>query len=184
MYTVRPIVPHFLLWLVLAPLFLVEFRVFEELLEKRALVDPARVQHAVAEITDVREGADGGDVRYRFQVPGDGHWYGASDLLGQRSVWTPITREARDQAHGQGQRLAVAYLPENPWANRLRGQAGDPLAGSIASWAFFLTFDLLWLYESFVLVHNYVRCQTLAERRQTARLRFWEARPASPLPFS
>jgi hypothetical protein len=183
-YTVRPIVPHFLLWLALAPLFLVEFRVFEELLERRALVDPARVRHAVAEIVDTRESANGGDVRFRFQVPGDGHWYSGSDLLGQRGTWTPITREAREHALANGQRLDVAYLPENPWANRLSGQAGDPLAGSIASWAFFLIFDLLWLYESFVLLRNYVRCQTLAERRQPARLRFWEVRPATGLPFS
>jgi hypothetical protein len=176
-YTVRPILSHFLLWLALAPLFVVEFRVFEELLERRALVDPARVRHSMAEITDTREGADGGDVRFRFQVPGDGHWYTAADMLGQTNVWTPITRETRDAAIAGGQRLDVAYLPENPWANRLSGQAGDPIAGSIASWAFFLTFDLLWVYESFVLLRNYVRCQTLAERRQPARLRFWEARP-------
>lgn len=182
MYTVRPILPHFLLWLILAPLFLVEFRVFDELLEKQALTDPAHTRHAVAEITDVRASANGGDVRFRFQVPGDGHWYSASDMLGQRNVWTPLSRAARDEALAKGQHIDVAYLPENPWANRLEGQAGNPLAGSVASWAFFVVFDLVWLYESFVLVRNYVRCQVLAERRQPARLRFWEARPATTFP--
>ena len=183
MYTVRPIIPHFLLWIALAPLFFVEFQVFEDLLEKRALTDPARVRHAMAEITDAREGADGGDVRFRFQVPGDGHWYTASDILGQSNIWTPLTREAHDEALANGKRLDVAYLPENPWANRLSGQAGDPIAGSVASWAFFLTFDLLWLYECFVLLRNYARCQILAERRQPARLRFWEARPTTSVPY-
>lgn len=174
MFAVRPVIWHFLWWALLAPLLLIEFAALHTLQDTLALRDPTRAQTTVAEAELQRDRGREPVVRYRFQVPGDQTWYSASDTIGRRELWTPLTADAAAQAQ-RDQQIAVTYLRENPWANQPIGRAGDPVVDSFAFWAMFALIDLLWLAETIVIARNYLRCLLAAERREVTRFRFWRS---------
>ncbi len=174
MFVVRPVIWHFLWWALLAPLLLIEFTALHTLQETLALRDPARAQTAIAEAELQRDSGREPVVRYRFKVPGDQTWYSASDMIGRRELWTPLTPDAATQARRGGQ-ISVTYLPENPWANQPVGRAGNPVVDSFAFWAMFLLIDLVWLAETLAIARNYLRCLHAAERREIMRFRFWRS---------
>ncbi|HWQ14828.1 MAG TPA: hypothetical protein VNL77_18660 [Roseiflexaceae bacterium] len=174
MFVLRPILHHFLIWLLLAPLLLVEMYSLDALLRVVALQDEGRARVVLAEVVEQRRGADGPEVRYRFTLPGHPEQYFARGPLGGR-VWAPITEAAWRQTQRDGA-LRVRYLPEDPWANQPEGRAGHPVADSFCMWGLFVVFDLIWLAESVTILRNFAHCQAMVERRRPHRARFWESR--------
>jgi len=172
-FAVRPVVWHFAWWLLLAPLLLLELRALQNLEEQLALNDRQRTQYVRAVVTGQRGGTQA-MVRYRFELPGDVTLYSATDIIGRRELWMPIDPAAVPRIRRE-QRIDVAYLPENPWANQPAGRTGNPVADGIAGWLLFLLLDLVWLGETFLLARNFLRCTTAAERQQPVRLRFWRS---------
>jgi hypothetical protein len=173
-YVLRPVPHHFLVWLLLAPLLLVEVYTLDALARVVALQDPARARVAQAEVLEHRDGPTGPEVRYRFHVPGGRESFFARGTLGASNLWVPISPEAWRAARGGT--LPVAYLPEDPWTNQPLGRRGHPVADSFCLWGLFLLFDMVWVAESFVIARNFVRAQAMVERRVPSRMRFWESR--------
>lgn len=172
MYSVRPIMMHFALWGLLAPLFLLELRALSQLNATIALQDRSRVRTVLAAVTEDRHGSRGPEIRYEFQVAGWGEQFRAMNTAGWGEAWIPISEEAWREV-GRQRQIMVVYLPESPAANQPIGRVGYPIGDSAFAWALFLLADLAWLFETAGIIRNYLRCQTLAERREERRLRFW-----------
>lgn len=171
MFAVRPVVWHFVWWLVLAPLLLLELRALQNLQDQLALNDPQQAQHVRAHVTGERSGTPT-MVRYSFELPGDATSYSATDMIGRRELWMPV--DPAIAAHISGEKaLDVIYLPGNPWVNQPAGRTGNPVADGIAGWVLFLLIDLVWAGETFLIARNYLRCTLAAERREPVRMRFW-----------
>jgi hypothetical protein len=178
MFAVRPIPQHFILWVLLAPLFLVETYALREFLQLLALQDASRTGQAQAQITDWRASIDGIEIRYQFHVDGSPQEYTATSInVFGGAVWVPISREAWQRARQQGQQVTVTYLRNNPWINQPNGRVGSPLGDSFLAWILFLVFDMLWIAETIWIVRNYMLCQAAAERREARRMRFWRSVP-------
>jgi hypothetical protein len=175
MFELRPVPHHFLVWLLLAPLLLVEVYTLDALLRVVALQDPARARVAQAEILEQRDGQNGPEVRYQFRLPGVEGLFFARGTLGTSNQWVPISASAAAEASRTGT-LRVAYLPDDPWTNQPLGHQGHPVADSFCLWGLFLLLDLVWIAESFVIARNYVHTQAMVERRTPHRVRFWESR--------
>lgn len=173
MFVLRPVPHHFLIWILLAPLLLVEVSTLDALLRVVALQDPARGQVALADVVERRDSERGTEVRYQFRLPGAPQTFHARGALGGASVWVPLTPEAAAEAARSGT-LPVRFLPEDPWTNQALGHAGQPVADGLLQWGLFLLIDMLWLAESAVIARNFARAQALVERRTPQRLRFWE----------
>jgi hypothetical protein len=174
-FVLRPVPHHFLIWLLLAPLLLVEVHTLDSLLRVVALQDSAQARVALADVLERRDGPRGPEVRYQFRVPGAPQPFHARDAIGGGRVWVPLSQEAARQAARTGT-LHVRYLPQDPWTNQAIGRTGMPVADSFCLWGLFLAVDLLWLAESLMIARNFARAQTLVERRTPRRLRFWESR--------
>lgn len=183
MFVVRPILRHFVLWLALAPLFLIESSALQMLTQTLALQDGRAAATAVARITAHRSTPQGEEIRYAFEVPGSPETFHAVDLTRWGDLWVPVSTPVWQQALRDGRQIRVLYLPENPWVNQAAGQQGSPLGVSLLTWLFFLGVDLLWLAESWIIVRNYLRCQVAVERRQAERMRFWESRQHKLHPY-
>lgn len=175
MFVLRPVPHHFLVWILLAPLLLVEVSTLDALVRVVALQEPARGQVALADVVERRDSARGTEVRYQFRLPDSTQTYHARGALGGASVWAPLTPEAAAEAARTGL-VRVRYLPEDPWTNQALGHAGQPVLDSFLMWGVFLLVDLLWLAESAVIARNFARAQALVERRTPQRIRFWESR--------
>lgn len=178
MFVLRPVPHHFLVWLLLAPLLLVEVYALDAFTRVIALQDPARARIVLAEVVEQRDGAQGPEIRYQFRLPGAEQPYFARGMFAPTSQWVPISAAVWANAARRGT-VEVAYLPEDPWTNQLLGRQGYPVADSFCLWAVFLVFDLVWLFESFVVVRNFVHTQAMVERRTPHRVRFWESRQVS-----
>jgi hypothetical protein len=175
MLTVRPVLRHFLLWMALAPIIVLEIRAFARLQDLIALYQHNGVRRTVAEVIEYREGSRITEIRYRFRLPGDPTEYTATDAIGRADLWTPISHEVV-QALRSGHALQVAYLPHNPWVNMPDGRLGRIIEDNAAIWVIFVLFDGVWIWETFVIFRNFQRCITAAERRQPVAMRFWRAR--------
>lgn len=178
MFSVRPIVQHFILWILLAPLFLAEAYALREFLQVLALQDANRTEHVQAQVIDWRADVNGTEVRYQFQLDGSSQQYMATSMnaLGG-AVWVPISQQVWEHARQQGQHLTVTYLRDNPWINQPDGRIGSPISDSFLAWGLFLVFDLLWVAEALWIMRNYLVCQAAAERREPLQIRFWRSVP-------
>jgi hypothetical protein len=174
MFTVRPVLGHFLLWLALAPLFFFEAQALDQLFQTIALQDSNRVRFVQAEVTDQRHGSRGYELRYQFQVAGSDQTFHAMNTSGWGEVWIPVTHEVWAAA-ARGEPIRVAYLPEHPAANQPVGRVGYPIGDSAFSWVLFVLVDLIWLAETCFLVINFQRCLAAVERREEFRGRFWRS---------
>lgn len=172
MFHIRPVIPHFILWTVLAPFFLLELRALEQLQQTLALQEGLRVHIVMAEVTAQRHRAPAHEVRYQFRTAGRSEAVEPMNTAGWGETWVPVNDAAWNEARTTG-RIRVAYLPENPQANQPLGRAGSPIGDSAFSWLLFLALDLVWLTESAIMIRNYLRSQTAAERRQISTMRFW-----------
>jgi hypothetical protein len=175
MFVLRPVPHHFLFWLLLAPLLLVEVYTLDALLRVVALQDPARAQVATADVLELRDGQSGPEVRYQFRAPNGEGLFFARGTLGAGNQWVAISEAAAAEARRSGT-LPIAYLPEDPWTNQPLGRQGHPVANSFCLWGLFLLLDLVWIAESIVIARNYVHAQAMVERRTPHRARFWESR--------
>lgn len=173
MFVVRPVPHHFLLWLLLAPLILVEIRALHLFTQALELQDAQHVQWAQATIVDHRIRSDGPQIRYQFWTPNDSTIYHPVGLAGFTARWVPITEQVWEQAQRSGS-ITVAYLPDNPWANQPVGQE-FLVENSFVTWTVFLIFDLIWLTEMGFIVRNFFAAQTAAERQIPQRFRYWRS---------
>lgn len=183
MFTVRPVLRHFVLWLALAPLFLAETYALQTFEQVLALQNEQGVATALARITAHRPTPQGEEIRYEFQVPGRPETFHAADMTRWGSLWVPVGAEVWQAAQRNGRQISVTYLPENPWVNQAAGRQGYPLGDSFLTWLFFLGIDLIWLTETWFIARNYLRCQVAVERRQAERMRFWESRRLEIRPY-
>lgn len=177
MFTIRPVFRHFVLWLVLAPIILLEIKALARVFDLLALQQSQGARHTIAEVIDYREGPTMVEIRYRFQIPGDPNAYTATDVIGRTDLWIPISQRIGQAVQAQRQ-IQVTYLPHNPWINIPEGRLGRILEDSAAIWVMFLIFDLVWFTETFILLRNFKRCIVAAERRQPVRMRFWRTQTA------
>ncbi|HEU5085827.1 MAG TPA: hypothetical protein VFT99_00230 [Roseiflexaceae bacterium] len=175
-YTVRPVVRDFVIWLLLAPLFFFEAQALTQLQYTLELQNQARVARALADVTATRMSARGPEIRYEFQV-GNGARIRAMNTSGWGDTWVPISRDAWQRLQDSGDRIEVIYLPDAPQANQPVGRAGYPIGDSAFGWTMFALLDLVWLAETVQLVRNYARALANAERREPIRQRFWRAVP-------
>jgi hypothetical protein len=174
MFTIRPVLAHFALWLMLAPLFFFEAQALDQLLHTIALQDPQRVRIVQAEVTDQRQGSRGYELRYQFRLAGVAEPFQAMNTSGWGEVWIPVTPEVWAAA-ARGEPIQVAYLPEHPAANQPVGRVGYPIGDSAFSWALFVLVDLIWIVETCMIVINFQRCLAAVERREEFRGRFWRS---------
>jgi hypothetical protein len=175
-FALRPIPHHFALWLLLAPLLLVEVYTLDALLRAVALQRPGAAHVAQARVVEQRDGPRGPEVRYAFTAPGHGGEFFARGTLGRGSLWVPISQPAWAAAQASGT-IAVRYHPEDPWTNQPVGRVGYPVADSFCLWGLFLLLDVVWLGETLLIIRNFLRAQASAERRTPLRTRFWTVRP-------
>lgn len=173
MFTIRPIILHFGLWVLLAPLFIVEIQALDQLLYTIALQDAQRVRVAFADVTAARLSSRGPELRYQFQTSASSEPIAAMNTSGWGETWIPVSNETWHQAQKQ-QQIRVLYLPEKPQANQPVGRVGSPIGDSAYSWGLFLIVDLLWIAETVMIARNFLHCQTAAERRVPTRMRFWQ----------
>jgi hypothetical protein len=176
-FGVRPVWRHFILWVLLAPLLLVEAGALREFFDLRTLQDLMRTRRTTAQIVESRkEHMDTTEIRYRFQVPDDPTWYSHSDMTGRKSLWVSVNNSAWENARRNDSRIEVVYLPENPWVNQPVSLAGTPVLDSFCGWGLFFSYDLLWIFETVIIVRNYLRCRQAAESMRPLRVHFWESR--------
>ncbi|GEM_PF-1945438 len=175
MFTIRPIILHFALWVLLAPLFILEAQALDQLLQTMALQDSLHVRTALAEVTAERLSVRGPELRYEFQSV-SGQRISAMNTSGWGETWIPVSLETWQHAQ-QHKQIEVIYLPERPQANQPVGRVGSPIGDSAFSWGFFLLIDLVWVAETIMIAANFLRCQIAAERRQPTRVRFWRTVP-------
>lgn len=174
MFVIRPVLWHFMWWVLLAPLLLIELYALHSLQEQFALTDPGLARTTLATVVEQRDNDGAALLRYEFRIPEDATVYSATDLAGRRELWTPVTPQAARQAANRNQ-IEIHYLADNPWANQPVGRAGNPVVDGFAGWVLFLLVDIIWLAETFVLVRNYARCVVASERQQPLTLRFWRS---------
>jgi hypothetical protein len=164
---------HYIWWLLLAPLLLVEVHALHTWLDFSDLLDSDRSRRVTATVVGYRDTARSYYVRYQFQVDGDQTNFSASDLIGRTDLWVSVTPEAYERAKQQSNQLDVLYLADKPWINQPLEVAGSPLMNLVGAWLIFLVIDLLWVVETVVIGRNFLRCQLAAERREQVQLRFW-----------
>lgn len=76
------------------------------------------------------------EVRYRFELPDTPLAYSRAESTGRHDLWSELPERVYRLAVVSG-RLAVVYLPDDPWANRPVAVApgiaplGDPLAAGV-----------------------------------------------------
>jgi len=174
MFVVRPVLKHFILWLALTPVFLLEAMALHEFFNALALRDPTRSQRVMAKVTEVRYNGSEVLVRYRFRVPGSLEWYTASDMTGRKNLWIQLKPNAWEQAQKQDNQIEIVYLPENPWVNRPTEQAESPVANALCLWFTFFAIDVIWFWETYHIVRDYTRCLDAAAERRACSTRFWE----------
>jgi len=174
-FVLRPIPHHFALWLLLAPLLLLEIYTLDALTRVVALQNPANAQIVPARVIEQRDGPRGPEVRYAFRLPGRAEEFSARGALGRGSLWVPVTTDAFSGVERSGV-IPVRYLPEDPWTNQPVGRLGYPVADSFCLWGLFLLLDLVWVGESALIVRNFLHTQVAVERRVSHRGRFWESR--------
>jgi hypothetical protein len=179
-YKVRPVLRDLAIWILLAPLFVLEARAFDQVRQTWALQDAGRVQHVLATVTAERAGARGPEVRYTFMLGDRRRSYVAMNTAGWGEAWVPISNEAWKRITQRAGQIDVMYLPEAPEANQPIGRVGYPLGDSAFGWAMFAIFDFIWLFETSQLARNYVRALVAAERRERLRIRFWRTLPVAP----
>jgi hypothetical protein len=167
------------IWLLFAPLFLLEARALLQLQHALALQDGQRVEHAIAHVTAERVGSRGPEIRYEFQLRGHATRIPAMNTSGWGETWIPISSDVWQRIQQGNRSVEVVYLPEAPEANQPVGRVGYPIGDSVFSWSMFVIFDMIWLFETLQLIRNYARALTNAERRVRTRLRFWRSEPAS-----
>ena len=86
MFGVRPVWRHFILWVLLIPLFLAEAGALREFFDLRRLQGPTGTRQTTAQIVESRkEHVDTTEIRYHFQVPDDPTWYSHSDMTGRKT---------------------------------------------------------------------------------------------------
>ncbi|WAS90935.1 DUF3592 domain-containing protein [Nannocystis punicea] len=74
------------------------------------------------------------EVQYAFTLPGGAETYTLSDGTGREGLWTALPEDDWNAARA-ARKVAVRYLPEDPWVSRPvnAGAAplGDPIAGLV-----------------------------------------------------
>ncbi|WP_434424831.1 hypothetical protein [Nannocystis pusilla] len=71
------------------------------------------------------------EVRYAFTLPGAAETYTLSDATGREGLWTALPRSDWEAARAS-RKVAVRYLPEDPWVSRPVNSGAAPLGDSIA----------------------------------------------------
>lgn len=71
------------------------------------------------------------EVRYAFTLPGAAETYTLRDATGREGLWTAVPEGDWDAARAS-RKIAVRYLPEDPWVSRPVSVAAAPLGDSIA----------------------------------------------------
>lgn len=71
------------------------------------------------------------EVRYAFTLPGAAETYTLRDATGREGLWTALPRGDWDSARAS-RKLAVRFLPEDPWVSRPVNSGAAPLGDSIA----------------------------------------------------
>lgn len=179
MYTTRPILIHFVPWLILLPVIIIEGLAFKGFHSQYLLDNLTHTNKVVAEITGHREWHDNiMEIRYRFQVEDDQTWYSASDAMtGKKNLWMPITELEWQDIVRRGQLVDVLYLQNNPWINKPVNQTGIPVWDSLCLWSLLFAIDAYSIYEFIIMIRNYLHCQRAAERGELCRLKYWKSQP-------
>jgi hypothetical protein len=175
MFLVRPIFKHFSILLLIVPLFAGEVYVGHWLFQMWELQIATHFQTTMAEVTTYGKWGNKWGIKYHFQVPGDTAIYGAQSI-NYRDTWMAITDDAYNQIQRQNGKIKVKYLPEDPWLNQPIGREGTPLTDGLLSWSCVVPFNIIGLFELFIMARNYLRCRAAAERQIPLQLRFWEAK--------
>ena len=175
-FVIRPVLHHFLLWIMLAPIFLLEAHALHMLTQTMELQNTNRTRQVTANVVDYRMRASGPQVRYEFSLPNDSTVYTPKGSSGLGTPWIPITKEAWQESQQRNGAIPVRYLADNPHVSQPIGRVGYPVIDSLMHWAVFMLFDLVWLSELFMIVRNFLRSQVAVERRMVQRFRFWEVR--------
>lgn len=175
MVVLRPIPHHFVVWLLLAPVLLIEFLALDGLVRTMQLQDPQQVQRATAQIIEQRQTSAGVEVRYTFVVPESGARVSPRGLL-QNIAWVPIETSVWQAAQVDDGQIAIVYLPEDPSFSQPIGRRGSALFDRAMLWMVFLIVDLAWIYESFIMVQNFWHAQADRERGHVVRRRFWRTK--------
>lgn len=71
------------------------------------------------------------EVLYAFTLPGAPEKYTLRDETGREGLWTAIPEDDWNAARASG-KVAVRYLPEDPWLSRPVNSDAAPLGDSIA----------------------------------------------------
>ncbi len=87
------------------------------------------------------------EVQYSFTVPGAAPTYTRSDETGREGLWTALPEDDWITADAS-RKVAVRYLPEDPWVSRPVNGDGAPLGDSIAG----LVLGLLVLVPSLLVL--------------------------------
>ncbi|NOK60012.1 MAG: hypothetical protein GFH27_549291n205 [Chloroflexi bacterium AL-W] len=175
-FVIRPVLHHFILWIVLAPIFFLEAHALHMLTQTMALQNTNRTREIIAEVVDSRMRASGPQIRYQFSLPDDTTRYTPIGSSGLSKTWIPVTQEVWQETQQRNGTVPVVYLADNPHVSQPVGRVGYPVVDSLLHWAVFLVFDLVWLTEMFIIIRNFLRSQAAVERRMVQRFRFWEVR--------
>jgi hypothetical protein len=175
MFVVRPILKHFSILLLIGLLFALEIYVGHWLFQMWELQAASQFQTTMAEVTTYGKSGNSWVIKYHFQVPGDTTIYGAQSI-NYRDTWMPITDDAYNQIQRQNGKIEVKYLPDDPWLNQPIGREGTPVTDGLLSWSCVVPFNIIGLFELFIIVRNYLRCRAAAERQTAMQLRFWESK--------
>jgi len=178
LFTIRPQIHHFIFWLLLSPLLLLEGKLSSNFVGEISLNNPAKRSETTAKIVDCDD-PKGGEIyiKYRFQLADDPQWYSASDdLFKMRTdLCTPIKTSTWKEVQDE-MKIQVYYLNKDPWVNKPVKRAGNPVGDSLAGWILFLSFDLYWFYELYQIVNNFRECRLAAESLQEKNCRYWKTR--------
>lgn len=177
MFRIQPVWRHFLWWLLLAPVLLVELQILDGWMHYKNLDDPNQTRTVEARITSSRDVTGGYEIRYVFAPTGSQREFSSSDILGRSDLWVKITPAAFQAAHLNGNRIPVTYLADNPWINQVTGSTSSMFYDLFGAWVLFLIIDLVWAGETILIARNFVHCTTAAERREVVRMRFWRTTP-------
>ncbi len=179
MYIIPPNFRHFITWLILLPMIVVESITFKGFYNQYLLNNSINTDKVVAEITEHREWHDNIiEIRYKFQVSNDQTWYSASEVLTKKqNLWMAITDSVWKDAINRGNLIEVIYLKDNPWVNKPISQAGIPMWDSLCLWSLIFAIDAYSLYEFIIIIRNYFYCQRAAERQKNCQLKYWKSEP-------
>lgn len=81
------------------------------------------------------------DVQSRFKPSGSSEVYSAADGSGRQELWMSLPADDWEAAR-RSKKLAVRYLPADPWINRPASSGAMPLADPIAGLLVGLVFAL------------------------------------------